>query len=172
MATAMPIISSRQGELRETTPFFLRADRVPYVRKLAAFAAAVAQTIPTNRDVLLDALSAAGITTVVVPFDGGNGQGRVERMIAYARGGDIAPLPVMDVTVQEVVFDNASTVPEQRSLRGTIEIMAYTLLEHAHGEWSAGVGGCGELVFDVVGRSVTLEYNQRVVTVRNHTTRF
>ena len=173
MATAMSTISGRCSEPREAEPVFFRHGRTQYeTTKLAAFAKTVAQALPTNRDILLDALSASGIATVVVPFDGENGHGRVGKMVAYAPGGDTTAIPVMDLTVQEVSFGNAGTAPEQRSLRGAIEIMAYTLLEHSHGEWSAGAGGCGEVVFSAASRSVTLEYNQRVMTVRHHWKRF
>jgi hypothetical protein len=172
MATAIPTTTSRCGEPPEATPMLLPHARTPFERKVAAFASAVAQNLPTNCDILLDALGTSGIAMVVVRFDGKDGHGQVEGVAAYAPDGDTTDIPVVDLTVREVVFDNARTVPERRSLRGTIEIMAYTLLEHSHGEWSEGAGGSGELVFSAASRSVTLEYNQRVMTVRHHWQRF
>ena len=123
------------------TPTSMTADRAEYATKVAAFAALRSQTLAWNRDALCAALSGVGIARVVVRFDGRDGHGQVAGVAAYAPDGDTMDIPVVDVTVREVVFDNARTVPERRSLRGAIEIMAYTLLEHSHGEWSDGAGG-------------------------------
>jgi len=173
MATAIPNTNSRYGEPPTgAAAILLQQTRTPFGRKVTAFGAAVAQNLATNRDILLDALGASGIAMVVARFDGKNGDGRVEELAAYAPDGDTTDIPVVDLTVREVVFDTARTVPEQRSLRGAIEIMAYTLLEHSHGEWCAGAGGSGELVFNAASRTVTLDYHQRVMTVRHHWQRF
>ena len=164
MATATPQTNTgRRRETDEATPIPVDQSRTPYDAKVAAFAAVAAQTLARNRDVLLDALAASGIETVVVRFDGKNGYGQIEAMDAYTADETMIALPVIDLAMQEPVFTGPSTAIERRTLRGAVEIMSHTLLERSHGTWAAGNGGYGELTFEVSRRSVTLEYNKRVM---------
>lgn len=57
-------------------------------------------------------------------------------------------------------------------LRDAIETMAYDLLERTHSGWENNDGAYGEFTFDVVNRTVTLDYNERYTASENSTHEF
>ena len=137
---------------------------IEYTAKVAAFSALLGRILPENRGVLFEALDASGIAKVVVRFDGQGGCGQIESVDAYAAHGSATGLPATDIAMLEAVFDGPGIAIEKRSLRGSVEIMSYTLIEQSHRTWSAGDGAYGDLTFNVDSRSIRLRYNKRIMT--------
>lgn len=118
---------------------------------------------PANRAAVCDPLAAAGVTTVVVLFDGSGDSGQIDSIDAYA--GDIAAeLPAVDVKITSPACDGSSIEHRTCRLREAIEALAYDCLEETHGGWEDNEGAYGEFTFDVAARTITLAYNERVLT--------
>ena len=139
-------------------------DDIGYTDKVKAFAALSERLLSANRAALFGALGASGIAKLVVRFDGQGGYGQIDAIEAHAADGSAMRVPVVDVGMQEAVFDGLAIAVEPRSLRGSVEIVSYTLLEQLHRTWSAGAGAHGDLTFIVASRSIMLRYNKRVLT--------
>lgn len=119
-----------------------------------------------NRKALFDCLDAAGIETAVVTFDGCGDSGQIE---------DMAVTPETDNTVLEncmpyisVDWQCATSKTDDCSVKDVIENVCYDLLSEAHGGWENNDGAYGEFTFDVAGRSIALEYNERYTAVENY----
>ena len=82
------------------------------------------ETLPQNKAALFDALAAAGISRVVVCFDGCGDAGQIESVTACAADETEVALPGAAIAMREVIFDGPTVVTEQRSVGEAIEIMA------------------------------------------------
>jgi hypothetical protein len=120
----------------------------------------VADIRPVNKTVLFDALATAGITIVVVTFDGGSDSGQIENIEAKA-GDDIAALPPGPVEIAAVAWGEAEPERTMMSVRDAIEQLAFDFLQDSHGGWEDNDGAYGDFTFDVAERTITLDYNER-----------
>jgi hypothetical protein len=120
----------------------------------------VADIRPVNKTALFDALATAGITIVVVTFDGGSDSGQIENIEAKA-GDDIAALPPGPVEIAAVAWGEAEPERTMMSVRDAIEQLAFDFLQDNHGGWEDNDGSYGDFTFDVAERTITLDYNER-----------
>ncbi len=139
-----------------------------YEARCAAVAALEAEHLSANKASLFNALAAAGIATVIVGFDGYGDSGQIESVDAYGPGDTEAQLPEATIPMAEVTFDGPRVVIEQRRPRDVIESMAYALLEQTHDGWENNDGAYGEFTFDVVARSIALDYNERYTATNGY----
>jgi hypothetical protein len=117
-----------------------------------------------NKVVLFEALAQAGITTVLVEFDGYGDSGQIEDISAHA-GPDIAVnLPECNVDIARVEYGSLEIVREAFTVKEAIERLAYDFLEETHGGWEDNQGAYGDFLFDVAERTITLNYNERIET--------
>ena len=129
----------------------------------AARAHLAEDTLPTNKTALFDALAQAGITSVLVTFDGSGDSGQIEA-IDVTRNGAPAKLPAADVEIATPVWDGSGLDRRTLPLADAIETLAYALLEDTHGGWENNEGAYGEFTFEVAERSIQLDYNERIET--------
>lgn len=133
-----------------------------YEQQLAARTRLVQELRPANKAAVFDPLAAAGITSVVVTFDGVGDSGQIESI--DARVGDAgADLPAGEVELATPTADGSGVDRAPSSLRDAIELLAYDCLEETHGGWENEEGAYGQFTFDVADRLITLSYNERVL---------
>jgi hypothetical protein len=134
-----------------------------FLEKDRAFTALSESIRPANKAALFDALAAAGITSVLVHFDGSGDSGQIEDIDATA-GDQPAEIPNGDIEIAQVHWGNPEIERSTLSVREAVETLAYDFLEQTHGGWENNEGAYGEFTFDVESRTITLEYNERVET--------
>jgi len=125
-----------------------------------AHEAAQASIRPANKAALFSVLSAAGITSVDVSFDGYGDSGQIESIDAKA---DTAVILLPDATVTLIIIGWQDTDPTERTMpiHEAIEHFAFDCLAQTHGGWENNEGAFGTFLFDVADQSITLDYNQR-----------
>jgi hypothetical protein len=113
-----------------------------------------------NKDALFPVLAAAGITRILVRFDGSGDSGQIEEIDVLA-GEKPVSLPNGQVTIQRA--DWGATEPEsiESSVNDAVETLVYAFLEETHGGWENNEGAYGEFTFNVAERTITLDYNER-----------
>jgi len=119
--------------------------------------------LPANKAALFDVLAAAGIVTVTVRFDGYGDSGQIEDIEACATD-TIVELPPDRIEITEPLYDGSGLERSTPSVRDVIEKFAYDFLEETHGGWENNEGAYGDFTFDVESRTITLEYNERMMT--------
>jgi hypothetical protein len=124
--------------------------------------AALAKSIrPANKAALFDALASAGITTVVVQFDGCGDSGQVESIEAKI-GEKLVDLPDAKIEIARSHWGNPDIERSECSIRDAVEQLAYDFLEETHCGWENCDGAFGAFMFDVAARAITLDYNERI----------
>lgn len=120
-----------------------------------------AEAWPANKAVLFDALARAGITSVIVNFDGYGDSGQIEQV--EVRAGDAtAELPAHQIEfVDPVLGDPQKVERSTHTLSDAIETLVYAFLEQSHSGWEDNDGAYGDFTFDVGNRTITLDYNER-----------
>jgi len=141
---------------------------VAYEAQCAAFAALRAEILPGNKATLFQALSDAGIRTVVVGFDGCGDSGQIESVVARDADGVEVEIPLGDLTVRSVEFETCMTTERTTTVSDLVERMAYEFLHRTHGGWEDNEGAYGEFIFDVAEQSITLDYNERYIETHCH----
>ena len=114
----------------------------------------------TNKVTLFSALERAGVTKIVITFDGYGDSGQIEDV--QAKAGDD------DITMPNAMIEFATTVwgqpePERSSVTvaTAVESLTYDALERTHGGWENNDGAYGEFCFDASARCIHLEFNER-----------
>jgi hypothetical protein len=113
-----------------------------------------------NKTTVFDALAAAGLTLVVVTFDGSSDSGQIENVEAKI-GDEIAALPPGPVEIAAAAWGKAEPEHTMMSVRDAIEQLAFDFLQDSHGGWEDNDGAYGDFTFDVAERTITLDYNER-----------
>lgn len=126
-----------------------------------------AGVLPTNKTALFDALAAAGISHIVVTFDGSGDSGQIESIDAHA-GEVSAVLPSIDVEIASPTWDGSDLDRRSMSVAQAIEQLAYDFLEGTHGGWEINEGAFGEFTFDVASEAIRLDYHERIETSEYH----
>ena len=126
-------------------------------RELARIASEV---LIANKTALFDVLAAAGITTVVVNFDGYGDSGQIE-MIEARTGDDSCALPAVEIEIASAAWGSAAINRQTMRVEAVIETLVYDVLSQNHGGWEDNDGAYGEFTFDVAERTITLDYNER-----------
>ena len=119
------------------------------------------EALPGNKAALFDALASAGITSVIVIFDGAGDSGQIESI--DARIGDaFAILPICDIEIATPAWDGSELQRRMLPLGEAIEQLAYAFLEETHDGWEINEGAFGEFTFDVTEHTIQLDYNERI----------
>ena len=126
-----------------------------------------ASLLPLNKAALFDALDTAGVTAVVVNFDGCGDSGQIENVEARA-GDQVVDLPRTDIDVLAACWDGSGTDRSAVPLADAIESVAYDLLTGTHAGWENNDGAYGEFVFDAQTRTITLDHNERYTAVESY----
>jgi len=129
------------------------------------------QVAKLNKATVLDALAAAGITSVCADFDGEGDSGGITNVSAYQGNTGIA-LPGGKIAVHHAAFGSDQPVVKQETLREAIESLCYDYLTAEHGGWENNDGGFGAFTFNVAARTVELEFNDRYVEFQTTTHEF
>jgi hypothetical protein len=116
---------------------------------------------PANKAALFEALASAGITTVVVQFDGYGDSGQIES-IEGRNDKKSVDLPDTQVELAQARWGQSEVERSALPIREAIEQLAYDFLEETHAGWENNEGAYGEFIFDVVARAITLDYNERI----------
>ncbi len=139
----------------------------PWQQQERAYARIASEVLTLNKAALFDALAAAGITTVVVNFDGCGDSGQVE-MIEARTGDDDCALPTVEVEIASMGWGTDTIDRQTQPLREAIETLVYDVLSQTHGGWENDDGACGDFTFDVTERTITLDYNERCMDYSQH----
>jgi hypothetical protein len=132
----------------------------PWQQQERELARIASEVLLANKTALFDALAAAGITTVIVNFDGCGDSGQIETIEAKAED-DVIPLPTVQIEIASAVWRSVTIDRQTRPLEEAIEILVYDVLNQKHGGWENNDGAYGEYTFDVAERTITLDYNER-----------
>ena len=123
-----------------------------------------------NKEALFAAMRAAGITEIVVTFDGAGDSGQVEDIDAR-RGDAVVPMPDTEIMLAQVSWGISEIATSCMPLSEAVETLAYDLLSDSHGGWENCDGAFGEFHFDAEAGTVLLDYNERFTSSEqfNHT---
>lgn len=126
----------------------------------------IALTLPFNKMSIMNALDQAGITSVVVSFDGYGDSGQIEDIEV---DGEQATLPDIDIAFKAI--DCAATESESKTIALTkaVENMVYQLLEQEYAGWENNGGAFGDITFDVLERTIIFDFNERYTASNNST---
>lgn len=122
-----------------------------------------AELQPRNKQALFDALAAAGVTLVVVAFDGYGDSGQIESIEAKSDDGIVA-MPEGEIEIASAVWDQIESDRSTVSIADAIERLTYDLLSDTHCDWENNDGAYGDFTFDVAEQTITLGYNERYTT--------
>ena len=92
-----------------------------------------------NKDALFPVLAAAGITSVLVHFDGSGDSGQIEE-IDVVSGDEPASLPTGNVAIQRANWGATEAEHIECSVSDAVEARVYALLEENHGGWENNEG--------------------------------
>ena len=120
-------------------------------------------TLSDNKTALFDALASARIDTVEVTFNGYADEGQIDGAVADGEGGD-TDLQSIEVEIARVDWGNQIDTRQTLSVKDAIEQLVHDLLEQTYFGWQDNQGAYGEFLFDVVARSITLNFNERIET--------
>ena len=146
-------------ELLSTTPDSA-ASLFDWETKRAEHERRDAELRPVNKTAVFDALAAAGITIVVVAFDGYGDSGQIENVEAKA-GDEIVALPSGQVEIASAVWDQAEPESTATTVHDAVERLVFDFLGMTHDGWENSDGAYGDFTFDVAERTITLDYNER-----------
>jgi hypothetical protein len=121
-----------------------------------------AELQPRNKSALFDALNAAGISQVVVSFDGSGDSGQIEG-IEIESSTAMDTLPDVRIVIFHAVWGQTEPGCKECSLADVIETVAYDCLHQKHSGWEDNEGAYGEFTFDVATRTVRLDFNARFI---------
>jgi hypothetical protein len=139
--------------------------------KAAAQAKLEAELFTFNKAALLNALALAGVTRVVISFDGYGDSGQIENVEAQA-GDDQVTMPAAAIEIAEAVWDQPEPKHSSVSIAKAVESLAYDVLERTHCGWENNDGAYGDVIFDVAEETITLDCNERYTASENYTHTF
>jgi hypothetical protein len=125
-----------------------------------------AQAFAQNKEALFDALAAAGISHVVVSFDGAGDEGQIENIETKA-GDAIVKLPTSQVPVAYIHWHDPNVVQTPDKLEDAVEKLVYDCFEKHCSGWDQGEGSYGDVTFDVAARTIMLDFNARFIDSEN-----
>ncbi|BAI96861.1 hypothetical protein Sj15T_13180 [Sphingobium sp. TA15] len=130
-----------------------------------------ADLFQTNKATLFQALDVAGVTKIVVTFDGYGDSGQIEDVQAQAGDGDVT-MPGSVIEIMAAVWGQTEPERSTVSIAAAVESLAYDVLERTHCGWENNDGAYGNIVFDIAAHTITLDYNERYTATENHTHSF
>lgn len=120
-----------------------------------------------NKAAFFDAITPLGVTHVVVTFDGYGDSGQIEN-IEIKAGGDVIAEPTVMIEFAEAEWGQAEPSRSPMSIAAAAERLTYDVLEQTHSGWENSDGAYGDVTFDVGGREITLDYNERYTSSENY----
>jgi hypothetical protein len=132
---------------------------------------ALAETNILNKQMVFDALSGAGITSVAVTFDGEGDSGQIEEITA-CKGEEPCALPESPIPALDLAWGATDPRNALKPLREAIEALCYDYLSQKHGGWENNDGAYGEFMFHVGERRIELDMYTRFTDSTNHTHTF
>lgn len=143
-----------------------------YFVEQANYVARAEALVPLNKLALFEALAKAGITSVVVTFDGCGDSGQIED-ITFRSGGAVVSTPQTEpVVIASVSWGSADVHQASKTIDEALEQLAYDLLMQTHGGWENNDGAYGEFTFDVADRLIRLEHNERYTNIESYAHEF
>ncbi len=139
--------------------------------KAVAHAKLEAELFTLNKGALLSALALAGVTRVVVSFDGYGDSGQIENVEVQV-GADQVAMPTAAIEIAEAVWDQAEPKRSTVGIAEAVESLAYDVLEKTHSGWENSDGAFGDVIFDAEEETITLYYNERYTASENYTHAF
>lgn len=130
-----------------------------------------AELFALNKGALLSALALAGVTRVVVSFDGYGDSGQIENVEVQV-GADQVAMPTAAIEIAEAVWDQAEPKRSNVGIAEAVESLAYDVLEKTHCGWENSDGAYGDVIFDTEEKTITLDYNERYTASENYTHTF
>ncbi len=121
-----------------------------------------------NKSTLFDALSVAGLTIVIVSFDGYGDSGQIENIEGKV-GDDAVDLPSGTIEIASPAWASTDIKRQALTITDAIEALSYDFLGATHCGWENNDGAYGEFTFDVAARTITLDYNERFTSSENYT---
>jgi len=116
-----------------------------------------------NKAIVFAALAEAGIHRVTVDYDGSGDSGQIENVEAWNADNErllFAPDPRI-----QLVSENPDRPYAEHNLEAAVETVAWDYLDDLYRGWENNDGAFGIFVFDVPGRTLTLEHNERYTEV-------
>jgi hypothetical protein len=142
-----------------------------FIAAYESHTAILRKAVEANKTVVLDALSAAEITIVIVEFDGEGDSGGIESVVV-CKGDARIELPAGSVPFLQVQFGADAPGKVQQTLHEAIESLCYDCLAEHHGGWENDDGAYGTFTFNVAVRTIELEFNGRFTDVATSTHAF
>lgn len=120
------------------------------------------------KDILFDILKEKKVKEFTVSFDGSGDSGQIEDISLSDK---ILNAPVDGIKVSAGIQYSGGTATqlyeEAKYIRDVIDGVCYKVLEQVCGGWEINEGSYGEFKFDVKNRTVTLDFNERVMDVNS-----
>ena len=146
-------------------------DGAAFDQKQREYARRAEQILAANKTVLFDALAAAGIETVTVIFDGYGDSGQIERIDVEPGEGTILLLADR-IEIARTIWESPEIERQTQTVHEAIETLVYDFLRQTHSGWEINDGAYGEFTFDVAGRTIKLDYNERYTSSENYSHEF
>ena len=125
-----------------------------------------------NKMAVMDALMTAGITSVVVTFDGNSDDGQIESLEARA-GETTVELQTIQVLMLEESNDDETAQHETSiPVAEAIETLCFEYLEGEYRGWETNEGSFGTFTFNVLDCLVELDFNKRFMDEEKFSERF
>lgn len=121
-----------------------------------------------NKVAAFNALQAAGITQIVVSFDGYGDSGQIED-ISASNGEEAVAMPEAMIEILDATWPQSEPSLSSVSLPAAVENLAYDVLSQTHCGWENNDGAFGDIIFDAAARTITLDYNERYTESENFT---
>ncbi len=148
-----------------------RASVVDWAQKYEEQRKRAGELLIVNKRTLFEVLAMAGITNVVVSFDGYGDSGQIETI--EAQTDEISTeLPDERIEFLAPVWESTEIQRQAHTVREAIESVCYSCLKQAHCGWENNDGAYGDFTFNVEERVITLDYNERYTTSDNYTHEF
>jgi hypothetical protein len=143
-----------------------------YEAKCATAARLSAEILPHNKQVLFEALAAAGINIVTIAFDGSGDCGQFDAPAGFDAENREVAIPTGDINVKSVDFDTGTVFEHTTTVGEYILTLACDFLEGTHDGWEDGEGAHGEFTFALTDRAITLDFNERYIEYTHHEHKF
>jgi hypothetical protein len=125
------------------------------------YAKAIEKANTLNRATVFAALSAEGISHILIGFDGEGDSGQIDGGAAF-KDDEAIDFPQTKVTIFRAHSGTEELTTEEVILRDALEELCYGYLEQDHGGWENNDGAFGEFRFSVAERTINLEMHTRI----------
>ena len=126
---------------------------------------------PANKAALFDALANAGITEILVEFDGYGDSGQIENIDART-GNKTVDLPDVEIQITKLGWRDCEPRTAVMIVGAAVEYLAYDYLEQTHCGWENNDGAFGTFTFDVGKRAISLEHHERYTETQSYDHKF